>query len=423
MADHIVICGHDGSHNRRLTCSGAGNLLVEDVTSHSVLSNIDTELEGLTTLLTAANVNTAHLSDDLDGLSTNQGVIYTELGNHGTLLTAANVNTAHLSDNLDTLSTNLNTINTSISNVDAVLEAQSILLTTSNTNTAHLSDNLDSIVTNTTGLNGCVAGTELQVDVLTLPAVTGTFDLGATDNAVLDSIATNTAHLSDNLDTLSAQLPTTLGAQTTPNSLSVCRTTTVGAYDMAARTTIATASSTTKLLCDADGHLQVDVLSGGGGSPTDVSALATHAKQDTLITHLSEIEGATETIEACVASNRLKVNNNTPFGSVVSLASAQAISGTSTWISPEIANNAGDKYTIQFTNSIDDSISYSILGSMTSGGTTYSLPYLGFNENGSPESGIAGLAVVDGVYTPYFKIVATNTNISTQSTTLDYIKW
>jgi hypothetical protein len=223
MADHIVICGHDGSHNRRLTCTGAGNLLVDDVTSHGVLSNIDTELEGLTTLLTAANVNTAHLSDDLDGLSTNQGVIYTELGNHSTLLTTANA-------------------------------------------------------------------------------------------------------------------------------------------------------------------------------------------------HLSEIEG-------CVASSRLQVNTNIPFGSTVSLASAQAISGGSTWTSPEIANNAGDQYTIQFTNSIDDSISYSIVGSMTSGGTTYTLPYFDFNMSGSPESGIAGLAVVDGVYTPFFKIVATNANMSTQSTTLDYVKW
>jgi outer membrane murein-binding lipoprotein Lpp len=71
---------------------------------------------------------------------------------------------------------------------------------------------LDAIATNTTGLNGCVAGTELQVDVLTLPAITGTIDLGATDNAVLDTIATNTSHLSDNLDTLSAQLPSALSS-------------------------------------------------------------------------------------------------------------------------------------------------------------------------------------------------------------------
>src|SRR3990167_1386373 len=33
---------------------------------------------------------------------------------------------------------------------------------------------------------------DLQVDVLTLPAVTGTVDLGATDNAVLDAIEADT---------------------------------------------------------------------------------------------------------------------------------------------------------------------------------------------------------------------------------------
>ena len=43
------------------------------------------------------------------------------------------------------------------------------------------------------------------------------------------------------------------------------------------------------VLCDAAGHLQVDVLS--GGIATDVSALSTHAKQDTIIGHLDGVEG------------------------------------------------------------------------------------------------------------------------------------
>ena len=49
------------------------------------------------------------------------------------------------------------------------------------------------------------------------------------------------------------------------------------------------------VLCDAAGHLQVDVLSGGGS--TDVSALATHAKQDTIIGHLDGVEGKLDAIE------------------------------------------------------------------------------------------------------------------------------
>jgi len=49
------------------------------------------------------------------------------------------------------------------------------------------------------------------------------------------------------------------------------------------------------VLVDAAGHLQVDVLSGGGS--TDVSALSTHAKQDTIIGHLDGVEGKLDAIE------------------------------------------------------------------------------------------------------------------------------
>ena len=49
------------------------------------------------------------------------------------------------------------------------------------------------------------------------------------------------------------------------------------------------------VLCDAAGHLQVDVLSGGGS--TDVSGLSTHAKQDTIIGHLDGVEGKLDAIE------------------------------------------------------------------------------------------------------------------------------
>ena len=49
------------------------------------------------------------------------------------------------------------------------------------------------------------------------------------------------------------------------------------------------------VLCDAAGHLQVDVLSGGGS--TDVSGVATHAKQDTIIGHLDGVEGKLDAIE------------------------------------------------------------------------------------------------------------------------------
>ena len=61
------------------------------------------------------------------------------------------------------------------------------------------------------------------------------------------------------------------------------------------------ASALQALAVDANGHLQVDVLSGAGGGD------ATAANQSTMITHLSEIEGAVETLEGCVNAGKVAV--------------------------------------------------------------------------------------------------------------------
>ena len=57
--------------------------------------------------------------------------------------------------------------------------------------------------------------------------------------------------------------------------------------------------------CVSGSELQVDIVSGGGGGGGgDASA----ANQTTMITHLSEIEGAVETIETCVSGTELQVD-------------------------------------------------------------------------------------------------------------------
>ena len=60
-----------------------------------------------------------------------------------------------------------------------------------------------------------------------------------------------------NLVAMSAKLPATLGQKANASSMSVCRTTTTGAYDLSGRTTIGTASTSTKLLCNTAGNLVV----------------------------------------------------------------------------------------------------------------------------------------------------------------------
>lgn len=68
------------------------------------------------------------------------------------------------------------------------------------------------------------------------------------------------------------QLPASLGQKANSGSISTCRSTTTGAYDMSARTTIGTAGTSTKLLCDTAGVLQIMPL-----RDADVTAVTTTA--------------------------------------------------------------------------------------------------------------------------------------------------
>ncbi len=70
---------------------------------------------------------------------------------------------------------------------------------------------------------------------------------------------------SDKLAVSNVQLPATLGQKANASSLATCRSTTTGAYDMSGRTTIGTASTSTKVLCNASGNL-ITALSTLGNS-------------------------------------------------------------------------------------------------------------------------------------------------------------
>jgi len=70
------------------------------------------------------------------------------------------------------------------------------------------------------------------------------------------------------------QLPASLGQKANSNSLSICRSTTTGAFDLSARTTIATAGTSTKLLCDSDGVLQTFPLRDANVTAVTTTAVA-----------------------------------------------------------------------------------------------------------------------------------------------------
>ena len=81
----------------------------------------------------------------------------------------------------------------------------------------------------------------------------------------------------DTLATSSAQLPASLGQKANSGSVSICRSTTAGAFDMSARTTIGTASTTTKLLCSASGKLQVENTMTGVGFSSELTIMNNEA--------------------------------------------------------------------------------------------------------------------------------------------------
>jgi hypothetical protein len=96
------------------------------------------------------------------------------------------------------------------------------------------------------------------------------------------------------LTSMSAKLPATLGQKANASSMSVCRTSTTGAYDLSARTTIGTASTSTKLLCDTDGHIQADIVA--SALPSGAS---TSAKQDATDLILSAIRVEVQLGQTC----------------------------------------------------------------------------------------------------------------------------
>ena len=116
---------------------------------------------------------------------------------------------------------------------------------------------------------------DLQVDVLTLPAVTGTVtaNLSATDNAVLDDIALDTEAIKDSLETVGGQV-VNLG---TNNDVTVTGTVDLGATDNAVldaieldTTTIAGAVAGTEMQVDVVAALPAGTNAIGKLLPPDV---------------------------------------------------------------------------------------------------------------------------------------------------------
>ena len=227
-----VALGYDRSNGkaRALLVDADGKLEVNN-------SDIEVNTDGLETLLTASNNgtlrginNTASIGDG----STNATAVclgYDRSGGKGrAILVDAD---GHIQCDIlsggggDASASNQTTMITELGNIKTAVEL----------------------------LDNAVSGNELQVDVVSSALPTGASTLAKQDE-IKDKIV----------------LPTTLGQKANANCLATCRSTTTGAYDLSARTDIALASSSKKILCDSDGKLIISNTQNVGVKLADLSS-------------------------------------------------------------------------------------------------------------------------------------------------------
>lgn len=187
-----------------------------------------------------------------------------------------------------------------VSHEELTLDAMDAKLAQIETNTANINVNVDTLEVNTDGIEGLITtgnNTLSSVDnkvILPTALENGRLkclldaNLGDTNSKIdamrgsnsitdlatklngglpsaLDSdrlkvrLDADLGDTNNKIDALRAQLPSTLGNKSDANSLSICRSTEQGAFDMSARETIADASTTKNLQCSSTGKLLVKI--------------------------------------------------------------------------------------------------------------------------------------------------------------------
>ena len=396
--------GNDGAGtDRTVKCSSTGELITQ--TTMSAGHGLATEAKQDSTISTLGDTNSKidamRGSSDLGAINTNLTNIEAHQGNIENNLSSiqstvssnklqVDVITSALPTGAATQSTladieahqgnienNLSSIQSTVSSnklqVDVVSNADTTKATSTNQST---------MITALNSLAGCVSGSELQVDIVSGGGGGGGGDASAANQTTM------IGHLSEiegavetiegcvggtelQCDIVSSALPS--GAATAVNQTTA--NTSLSNIDgkVATQTTLASIDgkvATETTLAAAEVHL--------GNIDTQTSSIqsnvSTSANQSTMITHLSEIEGAVETVEACVASNRLAVDtNNATHGSLAQLAVNTGATGANS----AILNTAGYSKVILIAKNSSNT-STSIMASMLwsdsatfSGGTDF----------------------------------------------------
>ncbi len=258
-------------------------------TTNSGLSSIDSGINDLDTLLgdiqTDNNNKSDHLSSDLDTLN----------GKIDTLTTRIKLanSDAHLAVSLEDIGgvatqTTLAAAEVHLGNIDTGVDVLEACVGSNKVNVNISSGNISGFATQTTLASILAKNTEIETTNNANQVLLGTIDsdTNAIKNAVEGTLSVG-SHAVTNAGTFPVQ--STIAAAIPAG------TNRIGMVGLKANEAADGSGTERHVLVDAAGHLQVDVLSGGGS--TDVSGVATHAKQDTIIGHLDGVEGKLDAIE------------------------------------------------------------------------------------------------------------------------------
>jgi len=261
-------------------------------TNYYVVVDADGKLETTAGDATAANQATQ---------IANQGTINTSIGTVNTSVGTVNSSIGDTNSKIDAMrgTSDLGVINTSLGTVNS-----SIGDTNSKIDAMRGTSDLGVVNTSLGTVNTSIGDTNSKID-----AMRGTSDLGVINT----SLGTVNSSIGDTNSKIDAMRGTSdLGVVNT--SLGTVNTSvgTVNTSVGTLNTTLTNATAQARCMGNFGGaqvQIKVDTngvveTSGGGGGGGD----ATAANQTTMITHLSEIEGAVETIETCVSGTELQVD-------------------------------------------------------------------------------------------------------------------
>ena len=324
--------GNDGAGtDRTVKCDSNGELLTQTTLAagHGLATEAKQDTINSTIGDTNSKIDAMRGTSDLGAINTSVGTVNSTLGDTNSKidamrgssdLGAINTNLTNIEAHQGNIENNLSSIQSTVSSnklqVDVITNADSTKATSTNQSTmiGHLSEIEGAVET----IEGCVSGSELQVDIVSSALPSGA------------ATAVNQTTANTSLSNIDGKVATQTTLASVDGKITACNTGAVVISSSALPT--GAASETT--LAASEVHL--------GNIDTQTSSIqsnvSTSANQSTMITHLSEIEGAVETVEACVASNRLAVDtNNANHGTLTQLSVSSGLSGQNS----AILNTAG----------------------------------------------------------------------------------